>query len=160
MTLPSSSNRVGYAGTASAGDIYTAANHAKMPGGWLGYDSITSDAAYDDTEAAVTGLSVTVSVGANRLLKVTASFDFTQDKDGETTFSIGQDGTKLPGGALTIPGTTNQPRTHVSYFVLASPTSGSHTYAVIAKASAYHDGVIKGSPTGYILVEDLGPVPA
>lgn len=62
-------SRTAYAGLANDGDVYTAANHARMPGGAIGYSLLTADApaaSLSDVEIA----SLTVTVGPSRLVRV------------------------------------------------------------------------------------------
>jgi hypothetical protein len=155
-------SRTAYAGLAQDGDAYTAANHARMPGGWIGWAQVTADQSSINALTDLTGLSVTVTVNSDRLIRVTGQLILTTDavdfegaqayiREGSTTLAqIG------PGGVQAgSPGA-------VSASAILEATSGSHTYKLSAEPIDEVSVTMKASATrpAYILVEDLGPAPA
>lgn len=152
-------SRTAYAGTAVAGDVYTAANHAKMPGGWIGYAETVAAQGGITTEVDLAGLSVTVTVGSNRRIRVTA--DITLLPTGTTTQAYIKEGsTHLKrfafindsGSGLTTPAL------HQAGSVILTPTAGSHTYKLSADSGGLGASTsANSSDPHFILVEDLGP---
>jgi hypothetical protein len=155
-------SRTAYAGTAASGDIYTAANHTKMPGGWIGWSSATADQTNIKTQVSLTNMGVTVTVGTSRRLKISVQITVTAP-DGETIRGLlWEDGTQLDWWARETAGVYGTDGRIFSAFTIRAPTSGSHTYfctleneagaagaAIATSASSVHPG--------WILVEDMGP---
>jgi hypothetical protein len=154
--------RTAYAGTALSGDVYTAANHARMPGGWIGYAEVTApQLSVGTTEVDLTGLTVTVTVGASRRVRVT----------GHGLLGA-NGGAVIPVGRIKE-GTTELGRwAHHSLAgsgiydmaegaVVLTPTAGAHTYKMTLQDAGTGPGTItlQSSVLGpsFILVEDLGP---
>lgn len=165
--------RTAYAGTALAGDPYTAANHARMPGGWIGYAEVTANQAIQDADSGgletnLTGLTVTVTVGANRRIKITGSGTVRLDDPTGIMLAYGRImegasplghwckvGLLPPSGAPLATGA----EVKAEGSVILTPSAGAHTY----KLTLYADGgtdlllVAAAGDTAWILVEDLGP---
>lgn len=152
--------RTAYAGTAIAGDVYTAANHARMPGGWIGYNQVVADQLGITTEVTLTGLSVTVTVNANRRIRITGSATIvTATANASAIGSIRRGGVELGRWATTpIVATDEFFRAEAS--VVVTPAAGANTYDMnLARLSSSGSVGISASATApsFILVEDLGP---
>jgi hypothetical protein len=162
--------RTAYAGTALAGDVYTAANHARMPGGWIGYAQVTASQAIQDADSGgletdLTGLSVAVTVGSNRRIRITGSGIITlDDPSGNLAGVYGrirEGGTQLGswayvdlvGATLSVGGIRQEAG------IILTPSAGAHTYKLTLAATRGADLLLAASATdpAWILVEDLGP---
>lgn len=164
--------RTAYAGTAAEGDVYTAANHARMPGGWIGYAQVTAAQALQDADSGgletdLTGLSVTVTVGTNRRIRITGSGVLAIDDPLANPVCVGniREGVTVLGrwayfdlnaasGLIFDRATLSFERS-----VVLTPTAGAHTYKLTAWASAGADMLLFAGATqpAFILVEDIGP---
>lgn len=133
-----------------------------MSQGRLNYAVSTSFASPITTEQDLPGLSVTVTVPANRVLRVTGQAIFDLTSTGQGFGWISQDGTHVAAfGELEQfigAGTVEYVQTGSA---ILTPTAGTHTYKLTAERPA---GVatfsVGGSATApaFILVEDIGPV--
>jgi len=159
-------SRTAYAGTAVAGDVYTAANHAKMPGGWIGYVETTTAQSGISTETDLTGLSVTVTVGTNRRIRVSChvNLQYTTGGAADTIIFLHvKEGATYLGGQrwqFKSDTTLNQQQLFNPAVVL-TPTAGSHTYKLSTVRNTGTLGTISTNANAnfpaFILVEDLGP---
>lgn len=154
--------RTAYAGTASAGDVYTAANHAKMPGGWIGYAEVTANQNGITSITDLTSLSVAVTVGSSRRIGITGWCLASNGASGtgdSGSLSIRESSTTLARTQIYY-GAASIVATHVARVVL-TPSSGAHTYKLSFERAAGtgDDFDIEASSTypAFILVEDLGP---
>ena len=148
--------RTAYIGTATAGSVLTAANLNKAPGGWIGDVNTTSVQTGISTVTDLTSLTVTVTVGTSRRVKITGFVPGRQQTSGGLVkINIQEGATVLTSAYLTA---------GVAVFsiftaqVVLTPSSGSHTYKLTAETSA---GTFDTSPSAAnpvsIVVEDLGP---
>lgn len=165
-------SRTAYAGTALTGDVYTAANHARMPGGWIGYAEVTADQALQDADSGglktdLTGLSIAVTVGATRRIRVTGSAVFAIDDPlaNPSLIAYIQEGATIlaPFAVWDLNAASGLifDRASLSFerSVILTPSAGAHTYKLTAWATAGADMILDASAAqpAYILVEDLGP---
>lgn len=148
--------RTGYPGTHNAGDVLTSANFTKLPGGWIGYAEVTANQTGITTVTDLTGLSVAVTAGTNRRLKITGSIRVTRTvADGYTTLYIRESSTNLNFG-VTL--------STLDFFCVAmaviTPTAGSHTYKLSLERTTGTGTVgiaAAAANPNFILVEDIGP---
>ena len=151
--------RTAYPSTAVAGDVLTAANVGKIPGGWIGYEQVVANQGTITTAVDLTGLTVTVTVGTTRRVRISAegSFGSTVAADYAALF-IFEGATQLGGRSVPMPNTAATTGAFSS--VVLTPTAGSHTYKLRA-ALASGAGVVtlnaSATAPAFILVEDLGP---
>ena len=148
--------RTAYAGAAVAGEVLTAANVKKMPGGWIGYAEITADVVgFTVTPTDIAGLAVTVTVETGRRIRVTGDVYMSNATASQTNIiNINEGATVLQQrGAAHLSTSVG-----IHAEVILTPTAGSHTYKLQAFTSA-GAGTIKGNATYpcHIFVEDLGP---
>jgi hypothetical protein len=129
-----------------------------LPGGHLGTALVTAAQAGITALADVTGATVTVTVPANRRLKITGGFRCSQvtstgvpqafiAKDGSGIQQLGTVNALAAGGFAMFHGSA-----------LDTPATGSRTYKLQAQTSA-GTLTINASATipTYIVVEDIGP---
>lgn len=148
------------------GAAYNADDHDKMPKGWLGYASVTADQTFASTDTDLTGLTVTVTVAASRLLLVSAfvnvELSAASDTTGSMTLRIKEDGTTVQTASWRseVRGAVGQEEQMTfSPFVLRTPSAGSHTY----KLSGFRGGSVDlelqagSAKPSYITVIDMGP---
>jgi hypothetical protein len=156
--------RTAYPGSQSVGDVLTSANFTKLPGGWIGYAEVTANQTGITTDTALTGLTVTVTVGTSRKIRITGVGVIERTVgDGQGIGYIKEGATKLgrwaqanqvtvaqgSGSVVSNPGST-----------FTTPSAGSHTYFLTLERTT-GTGTIQldaaaGTPA-YILVEDIGP---
>jgi hypothetical protein len=140
-----------------AATAITAANHIKFPGGWIGYVDKVADQTGFTSTADVSSLSVTVTAGSTRRLKVSGYTRVLQNTSASTATVLLRDGSSAQLQAwqatLAIAAvTTMAPQ------VIVTPSSGSNTYKMSATTAAGTlDISASNQAPAFVLVEDLGP---
>lgn len=128
-------------------------------GGALGRATRTSDQGGITAETDLTGLSVTVDVGAGRLIRISAKI--------EAFSNVANDAVvlKIKEGVTILDNTTGPMMSQggvsvgVKSSVLVTPSAGSHTYKLtLARAVGSGTVTLSAGPdrTAFILVEDIG----
>lgn len=155
--------RIGYPGTESAGDVLTAANFNRMPGGGIGWAVVTSGQTNIGNGSMVdlTNLSVAVTVGTNRLIRVEGWALFQAGTSATNIdFAIRESTTTLADhqntemfGAGSVIGTV------YASCLLVAPSGGAHTYKLSVQFSANTNNALIATATtpAHILITDLGP---
>lgn len=151
--------RTAHAGAATVGEVLTAANYNRLPGGWIGDTEITANQTGITTQVDLTGGSVTVTVGASRRIKITAHA-MVQSTVASDEVAIGtyEGATELQIAIATL-AVANRIQTLESMVVL-TPTTGAHTYKLTALRSSGTGSasvVASAARPTFILVEDMGP---
>ena len=151
--------RTGYAGAAVAGEVLTAANVNKLPGGWIGYNEVTANQATITTVVDLTSLTVTVTVGASRRIRVSSQCPFFSSVAGDyVSLQIVEGATVLQDLSEAMSSALSGHR--LAAIVVLTPTTGSHTYKLRAsRASGTGSVTMAAAATSpaFILVEDMGP---
>lgn len=141
------------------GEEATAAKVTKLPRGWLGEATVTSNQTGITTETAVTGLTASPTIPASRKIKVTVCLHIKSDTANDRwRVRVKADGTTLqdfrnPDTSANLSDTAQFTATHtpsagtIAYTVTVERTSGSGSLAVEAAAT---------SPAS-LLIEDIGP---
>lgn len=128
-----------------------------MPAGTLGYAQVTADQGTFTAETDLTGLSVTVTVGAGRRIRVSGKAGFDSSVGGDTVnCEIKESGTQLQSVSFAISANLHGGATPS---VVLTPSAGVHTYNLAAvRANGTGNITMKASSTlpAYILVEDIG----
>lgn len=165
------SSRVAVPGTVTAGVLPVSAIN-NLPGGWIGYTSITSDSnQWNTTATDITGLSVTVTVNTNRRLLITATgvlelgaaaavADIYLWRDVAGTF-----GTPAPMVKRRFGGGNGLAQATFTVIDEDAPTLGQHTYSLRGdRVTGTVNQYVTASPdagSGYgpawIMVQDVGP---
>jgi hypothetical protein len=143
---------------AVAGTALTATNLDKYPGGWIGYAQATSNQGSITTAVDLTGLTVTVTVGTSRYLKITgylSSWSST-NANAYAQLLVMESSTTLQsatGSTVTIGSGTM-----LCAVAVLTPSSGSHTYKLQLGSVTAGTLTMSASATApaYILVEDMG----
>ena len=132
--------------------------------GRLAYTITTSNQTIlDNTTADITTLSVTVSLPANRVIRVSGQAIFNIISPMDLQGWVNQDGLDVgmfgdlsdsTAGGSTVTGVI------CAGSVILTPTAGSHTYKLRATAVGSGTAVVGATTAapGFILVEDIGPV--
>lgn len=133
----------------------------RLPRGVLGHVAVTANQGSITTEVDLTGLSVTVTVGTSRRIKITGytrGIESTVAAD-EISFRIKEGATQLEQSQVTV-GSANRGYTQLVQVSL-TPSAGSHTYKLTAVRSAGTGTLTMAASAtapAWILVEDIGPV--
>ena len=134
--------------------------------GWYGFlqvlgKSIQTSPTTTVSEVDVTGLSATVSAGANRIIKVTVTaHPYYVSSSSAPLFYVYRDSTKLNQFLVNSVSITTSPASTTTFVQYdTTPSSGSFTYKV--RMSSYGGNTVGayGNPgeAGVFLVEDIGP---
>lgn len=146
--------RTAYAGAAVSGEVLTAANVNKMPGGWIGHSEATASQAGITAETALTNLSVTVTVGTARRLRITVMVRLQAAGGGDSTVTIKEGATLLTNSSQTL--VAGKVET-VMFSAVITPTAGAHTYNSTLGSTSSTDSNASATIPAFILVEDIGP---
>lgn len=146
--------RTAYAPVAAS--VLTAANLAKLPGGWIGYAEATSNQTGISAEVDVTSLTVTVTVGTSRRIRITTEVSATSTVGGDVVVVRIREGAAELQSRRSAISSGDEP---ITASVVLTPTSGSHTYkTAIGRNSGTGtlNTVATATSPVYILVEDIG----
>lgn len=129
--------------------------------GTLGYAQVTTTQALTaGTEADLSGLSVTVTVGTSRRIRVSGYGLIASTVSGDRyVMRIKEGSTTLTQHISSVGGATTAFSTAHPVVVLASPGAGSHTYKLsLQRIGGSGNPSLIGDPAApaFILVEDIG----
>jgi hypothetical protein len=143
---------------AVAGTALTAANLDQYPGGWIGYNEVTSSQNTISTITDLTNLTVTVTVGTSRRIKVTGKiYCHAAAVVLAAELSIREGSTTLNGAKILFDTSTSIDQILLAQWI-GTPGSGSHTYKLSLAASASTVNMTASATLpAFILVEDIGP---
>lgn len=145
---------------AAGGELVSAGDIKSIPGGWIGEAAAVAVQSAITAETALTGLTVTVTVAANRLLRITGHGRVSRTvADGLTLGTIKEDGAAVGRWAHHQPSAITETGNETG-FVLRRPAAGAHTYALfLQRFSGTGSVALDAAATApaYITVEDLGP---
>jgi hypothetical protein len=143
---------------AVAGTTLTATNLDRYPGGWIGYAAVTANQGSITTVVDLTGLTVTVTVGTTRYLKITGYLPSWSSTNATAyaTLTIVESSTTLNSATGSTP--TIGSGTVLSAVAVVTPSSGSHTYKLQLGSVTAGTVTMSASATSpaFILVEDMG----
>lgn len=139
-----------------AGTAITAANHAKFPGGWIGYAEVTSNQTGISSQTDLTNLTVTVTAGTTRRILAEGYCRILQNSSsGVGEVLILEGGSQVTKSSFTRSAADvgmHHPR------VVRTPSAGSNTYKLAASVGAGTiDIVAAATQPAFILVQDIGP---
>lgn len=147
----------------AVGEVLTAANLAKMAKGWIGLNSVTANQGSITSEADLTGLSLTVTIEANRMYKITGyvAAVLCNTADNRVRLRIKEGATVLQTAELvTRVFTATSSGYLMAEVTLVAPSAGSHTYKLTMLRDQGSGTVTMVAGTGqeaFILIEDIGP---
>lgn len=141
------------------GTVATAANLDKYAGGWIGHNDQTAAQTSITTLADATGLSLTVTVGTSRKIRVSGYIQFTSTVTTDiATVQItdGSNNVLQSHSVMCNMGATAGHPCPVS--VILNPSSGSNTWKlrVARNGSGTLNTSSSSTAPAYIVVEDLG----
>jgi hypothetical protein len=153
-------SRTPYAGTASDGDVYTAANHAKMPGGVFGYVFATANHTGITSGTNLNNLSVVVTPNSNRLIRISCFAHCGRTvNDGLSALSINKNTVNVQNILYTVKANNGyEPLSGV--FLDVAPAASSTTYRLrLTQVSGTGSSFLQADSTAiaWIMVEDVGP---
>lgn len=126
--------------------------------GELGYAQVTADQASISSLVDLTNLSVTVTVGAERRVRITAQARINNDGTAGTVLGyIRESSTVLNLFAVNSVIASGFTLAHGSHIL--TPSAGSHTYKLSAEKAGSGSFTLDADATypAFILVEDIGP---
>ena len=127
---------------------------APSPLGTLGYAQVTGDQLAMGAFTDLTGLGVTVTVGAGRRIRITGFWNAIKHTADWVQASVREGGTTLAFSQLTIPDAAQ------AYFIVTAvlkPSAGSHTYQLQTNPNTGTvDLKAQAAAPCYIHVEDIG----
>lgn len=125
----------------------------------LGYAEVTSDQATITSEVDLTGLTTTVDVGTDRMIKITGMVHIR----GTSVENVGtlriKESTTVLNAAQSFWTRTNADGELIAMAIVNSPSAGSHTYKLSLQMPTGSGSIdMKASSTliAFILVEDIG----
>lgn len=150
----------------TTGDVMTETRLRTHPQGWLGYVEVTANQTVSTgTETDLTGLTLTLTLPANRTIRITGHCLTNRSvADGTTVVRIKEGSTELGRVTQHSPSAAGEfdlsEGSAVSGFGnFTTPSAGSHTYKLtIQRVTGTGNAVLTaaaGSPA-FLLVEDLG----
>lgn len=149
-----------YAGTATDGVIYTAANHSKMPGGVFGYAPATANHTGITAGTNLNSLSVVVTPNSNRLIKVTCFAHCGRTvNDGLSALSINKNTVNVQNILYTVKASNGYEPLYGVYLDVA-PAASSTTYRLrLTQVTGTGTSFLQADATAiaWICVEDVGP---
>ena len=136
-------------------------NPDNVAGGTLGYAQVIADQTGITTETDLTGLTVAVTVGAGRRIRVTASvLVYGSVVSDEFIVNIKEGATVLQrAGYDSLTGAGTSRPTSVERSVVLTPSAGSHTYKLSLLRNQGTGSLTSSAGTtfpAFILVEDIG----
>lgn len=148
--------------TSSASEVLTSANFEKMPKGEIAYAVVTSNqTGITDTFTDITGLSLEVTVGENRRLRLYAKVQVAADHDLGAILRVVKNGSEFDRIAR-IQLLTSEQGMLVGW-TEDNPDSGTHTYKLQAATATNGDTMsVQASSTAPIAlarfsIDDIGP---
>lgn len=147
-------------GNAAASEVLTAANYNKNAAGWLGWAQVTANQGSIDASADdLTGLTLTITVPASRLVDVRGSVQFFSATAGDrAAMLILEDGTEITGAPIPCP-TANYIFVSERSVVRSAPSAGAHTWklqGVLADGTGAVTMAASATRPAQIVVVDLG----
>lgn len=160
--------RTAWTGTAAVGEVFNAADAKSIPGGWIGYAEVTANQTISTgTETDLTGLTVTVTVAANRKIRIRGQGIISRSvADGVSVGRIKEGSTELGRWAQHAPSATTEfdaasgDAVSSPAGVFVTPSAGSHTYKLTLQRFSGTGNVVLNAAAGsqaFIMVEDVGP---
>lgn len=140
-------------------DLSSATNilPANLPKGVLGYAQVVASQGGITTEAGVTGLSVDVTVGAGRRIRITYAGSLASSVVNDTGgVAIKEGSTQLQLSSIPLPSGN---ALAVASSVVLTPSAGAHTYKIAAQRVSGTGAIqhtASATTPAYILVEDIG----
>lgn len=125
-----------------------------VAGGTLGYAQVVADQTGIGTSVTdLTGLSVPVTVGAGRRLRIWGQALWSSSN--EVNARVQEGGTSLGRIIQNTPGAAG----HLKGFVIVTPSAGAHTYKLTANSNVGTVDMLAGADyPASVLVEDIGGV--
>ena len=142
----------------TAGEVLTAVNLEKLAGGWIGYADTATSQGPITAEADLTSLTVTVTVGTGRRIRITGYTWLSSNVADDVAAVYIKEGTTYLGRGQVTCALASAGNTATGQAVI-TPTAGAHTYKLAcARPTGSGNVTSNASPSDlpFILVEDIG----
>jgi hypothetical protein len=142
------------------GEIASDDDFNSIPGGWLGYAVVTADQGSITTAVDLTGMSLSVTVPANRLLRISSFLRMESTVANDVGQLVIAEGATTLNSALATFAAANGPHSMYVEVLVVAPSAGSHSYKLTAqRTSGTGTLTMKAAATNpaSFVVEDLGP---
>lgn len=154
--------RTAYVGTQAVGDVLTSANFTKLPGGWIGYVEVTANQGSITTEVDLTSLTLTVTVGSSRRLRIMGSMMFSSTVASDTAqcnlYDTTSGSTKLSQSLVGLVSAGQGASTTVHCII--TPASGSRSYKLTGRRGAGTGTLTMLAASdvpAFLMIQDIGP---
>jgi hypothetical protein len=148
------------AGAIVGNDMTAAMLIRSFPLGWLGDAEVTANQAAITTQADLTGLTVTVTVGTSRKIRLSALVRYTDTiANDQGQLFIMEGATQLAIATIDLVNNTRQ-YSVTCEVILSAPSSGSHTYKLQGARGGTGSMTMQAAATSpaFLLCEDLGAI--
>jgi hypothetical protein len=129
-----------------------------ISGGWIGRAVLTGEQTVAGTAISLTGSSLSVTVNANRWIKLSFSgaYAMSGGAGNRARFAIQEGSTEH---LVSLWAASTNGTEAASFFVCLQPSAGAHTYFVSLASPDGGNAVLKGAATlpCTFLIEDIGP---
>lgn len=154
--------RTAWTPIAVSGEIVEQADIRSIGGGAIGYASVTANQnVATATVTDLTGLTVDVTVGASRLIRLSASCLLSRSvADGVTVGYFREGTTELGRWGQHSPSATTEFDWCSGWCLVVAPSAGVHTYKLsMSRATGTGNSTLNAAAgaAAWFLVEDLGP---
>lgn len=146
--------------SATAFGKYNSTDHDKMPKGWLGYATLTSDQTGIGTGGAdLTGMSLSVTVPATRMLQLAGHVQVADASAALTALvEIKEGGTTLGRSVRQYLADSNDRAIGTGWTLVVGPSAASHTYKLTGSSSTgtFSVDASATAPSSFVIL-DIGP---
>lgn len=154
--------RTAWTPIAVSGELVEQADIRSIGGGAIGYATVTANQnVATSTVTDLTGLAVTVTVGASRLIRLSASCLLSRSvADGVTVGYFREGTTELGRWGQHSPSAATEFDWCAGWCLVVAPTEGTHTYKLsMNRATGTGNSTLNAAAgaAAWFLVEDIGP---
>jgi hypothetical protein len=151
-------SRTAFPGTSTTGITHTAAHDNDLPGGQIGRITRDTDSSLVTAETDLTGVTQAVTVNTSRMIKISfdGAYAASSGAGNRALFRIKEGSTVLKARYFAA---AQNGVEACSFWVIVTPTSGSHTYKISLASQDAGSVQLKAASDQLceLLIEDIGP---